>query len=151
MSPKPIMLPISRGILEHKDRMGPAIWEFLWFVDKVTEDVPDGAGKFHGVVLGGHPVSLAQIASDLKEHVDTAKRNVAALESAGYIVRRRLPENRCAYLVANSIKWIRRDRREGINAPAHEGINAPANGDARAKMHPAQGQECTHREGITCT
>jgi hypothetical protein len=142
-----IMLPISRGLLEHKERMGSAIWEFLWFVDKVTEDVPDGTGKSHGLVLGGHPVSLAQIAGDLKEHVDTAKRNVKALELGGYIVRRRLPENRCAYVVANSRKWLWRDRRQGINALTHRGENAPTDVDARAKMHPAQGQECTHREG----
>jgi hypothetical protein len=143
-----ILLPISRGILEHRDRMKTSIWEFLWFVDRVTEDVPDGAGKFRGLVLGGAPVSLAQIASDLKEHVDTAKRNVAALESNGYIVRQILPENRRAYSVVNSVKWFRRDQRKGINAPAREGINAPALGDASEKMHPAQGQECTRREGI---
>jgi len=142
-----IMLPISRGLLEHKGRMGSAIWEFLWFVDKVTEDVPDGAGKFQGLVLGGRPVSLAQIASDLQEHVDTAKRNVKALELAGYIMRRRLPENRCAYVVANSRKWRWRDRRQCINATTRKGENPPTDGGARAKMHPAQGQECTHRDG----
>ena len=156
MNPKTIMLAVSRGLLEHRDRMGPAIWELLWLVDKVTEDVPDGAGKFHGVVLGGQAVSLGQIAKDLNEHVDTTKRNVKRLESQGYIIRQRLPENRCAYLVTNSKKWYLRDRREGENAPARqgenaltrEGENAPAKPGAVAKMHPAQVQECTHREGI---
>lgn len=150
MSPSPIMLAVSRGLLDHKDRMGPAVWEFLWFVDKVTEDIPDGngAGKFNGLVLGGQAVSLGQIARDLKEHPDTAKRNVKELECKGYIVRRHLPENRCAYMVTNSKKWFWRDNRKGKNAPAREGENAPANGGVRAEMHPAQGQECTHREGI---
>jgi hypothetical protein len=132
MNSKTITLPIARGILEHKERMGLAIWEFLWFVDKVTVDVADGAGNFHGIVLGGRPVSLQQIANDLKEHHDTAKRNVRALEIRGYILRQRLPENRCAYVVTNSKKWFWKDHREGRNAPG-----------ARARMHPPRGHKCT--------
>lgn len=147
MNPRTIMLPVSRGLLDHKKRMGTAIWEFLWFVDKVTQDVPDGGGKFHGLVLGGRPVSLAHVASDLQEHVDTAKRNVKALELGGYLLRRRLPGNRCAYIVANSMKWLWRDQREGKNAPRREGGNALTDVDARVKLHLAQGQERTHPGG----
>ena len=142
---KPIMLPVSRGILEHKDRMGPAIWEFLWFIDKVTEDVPDGAGKFNGIVLGGHPVSLAQIAGDLKEAVITTRRNVAALESAGYIIRQRLPENRCGYMVTNSIKWIQRDRRAIKNDPTREIKNDLTVANVRSEMIAACDQKCADR------
>jgi len=148
MNPKPIMFAVSKGLLEHKDRMGPAVWEFLWFVDKVTEDIPDGngTGKFNGLVLGGAPVSLERIARDLKEHAGTAKRNVKTLESQGYIVRHRLPENRCAYVVANSKKWFWRDQRESENAPTRGSENAPTHPDAGAKTLPAQEQECTRRE-----
>src|ERR1035441_1988062 len=142
---KPILLPISRGILEHKDRMGSAIWELLWFVDKVTEDVPDGAGKFHGIVLGGHPVSLPKIAADLKNAIITTRRNVTALEKNGYIIRRRLPENRCSYVVVNSKKWFRRDQREIKNDPTREIKNDPTDADVGSKMIAACDHKCIDR------
>ena len=59
MTPEPILFLVSNGLLEHKDRMGAAIWEYLWLIDKVTKDEPDGNGKFNGVVLGGKPISAA--------------------------------------------------------------------------------------------
>jgi hypothetical protein len=106
MTPEPILFLVSNGLLEHKPRMGAAIWEYLWFIDRVTKDEPDGSGKFNGLVLGGQPVSALTIARDLREHVNTAATNIKALESAGYIIRRRRPDNRCSYVVTNSKKWF---------------------------------------------
>lgn len=106
MTPKPILFLVSKGLLEHKDRMGAAIWEYLWLIDKVTKDEPDGRGKFNGVVLGGKPLSAAMIASDLKEHINTARTNLRSLEVNGYIVRSRLPDNRFTCTVTNSKKWF---------------------------------------------
>src|ERR1017187_9737915 len=106
MTPKPILFVVSKGLLEHRDRMRAAIWEYLWLIDKVTKDEPDGRGKFNGVVLGGKPLSAAMIASDLKEHINTAKTNLRSLEVNGYIVRSRLPDSRFTCTVTNSKKWF---------------------------------------------
>jgi len=106
MNMEPILFVVSRGLLEHKPRMGAAVWEYLWFIDKVTKDEPDGNGKFNGLVLGGAPVSAATIANDLHEHLNTAKANIKLLEAEGYIVRQRRPNNRCSYVVTNSKKWL---------------------------------------------
>jgi hypothetical protein len=106
MTQEPILFLVSNGLLEHKDRMGAAIWEYLWLIDKVTKDEPDGQGKFNGVVLGGKPLTAATIACDLKEHLNTAKINLRALEVGGYIVRHRLPDNRFSCTVTNSKKWF---------------------------------------------
>jgi hypothetical protein len=101
---EPILFLVSRGLLEHKDRMGAAIWEYLWFVDRVTKDEPDGNGKFNGLVLGGTPFKAEVIAQDLHEHVKTVLQNVRKLEAQGYIIRKRHEGNLCSFIVTNSKK-----------------------------------------------
>jgi hypothetical protein len=148
MSGKTILFLVSNGLLEHKPRIGTAIWEFLWFIDKVTKDEPDGNGKFNGLVLGGQPVSAATIARDLREHVNTAKANIKALEAKGYITRRRLPDNRCSYAVTNSKKWLWTRRNSGgttgIESCASTGNAGTENcAGPVLKAVPAHTQTCT--------
>jgi hypothetical protein len=106
MTQEPILFLVSNGLLQHKDRMGAAIWEYLWLIDKVTKDEPDGHGKFNGVVLGGKPISAATIASDLKEHVNSARANLKTLSEDGYIVRTPARDSKYSYVVTNSKKWF---------------------------------------------
>lgn len=103
---EPVLFLVSRGLLEHKGRMGASIWEYLWFIDRVTKDEPDGHGKFNGLVLGGAHVTAAQIARDLHEHINTAKRNIQSLEAHGYIKRRKHSDNSWSVIVTNSEKWF---------------------------------------------
>jgi hypothetical protein len=105
--------PVSAGILEHKRRMGSAIWEFLWLLDHVTSDEPSGDGKFDGIVQFGNPISAAKISSELDESVDTAKVNLRRLESEGYVIRQWVLGAGHNYTVTNSKKWIwRRENRK---------------------------------------
>jgi hypothetical protein len=97
---------VSNGLLERKDRMRTAIWEYLWLIDKVTRDEPDGHGKFNGVVLGGKPISAATLAGDLKEHVNSARANLRTLTQDGYIVRTPARDSKYSYVVTNSKKWV---------------------------------------------
>ncbi len=106
MTPEPILFLVSNGLLEHKDRMGPALWTYLWFIDKVTKDEPDGKGKFDGLVLGGTPLKAEKIAHDLNDHVQTVLENVRKLEAEGYIIRKRHAGNLCSFVVTNSKKWF---------------------------------------------
>jgi hypothetical protein len=76
--------PVWNGLLEHCEQIGPALWEFLWCIDKVTKEV-DGVGW----VLRGQPVKLEEIAADLHRHRNTVGDNLARLEEHGYITRKR--------------------------------------------------------------
>jgi hypothetical protein len=79
-------IPIWNGIFEHAGRIGEALWEFLWCIDKVTKE-RDGVG----LVLGGAPVKLERIATDLSCGKETARRHFKKLEKEGYIRTRRTP------------------------------------------------------------
>ena len=131
MSARPIQFAISKGLLEHKPRMGAAIWEYLWFIDKVTKDEPDGNGKFNGLVLGGTPFKADVIAHDLHEHVQTAFHNIRKLEREGYVIRKRHAGNRCSFKVTNSKKWLRRRMIE--NAHSDTGRVSETTHSERAK------------------
>jgi len=113
--------PVSAGLLEHKPRIGAAIWEFLWLLEKTTSDEPDGQGKFLGIVLSGKPVSAATVARDLHESIDTAKANLRKLVQAGYITRRLVVCGGYSYVVGNSKKWLW--KRSNGHAAGNEGPN----------------------------
>lgn len=74
-------------IFDHRDRINAALWEFLWCLDRTTEE-RDGVG----LVLGGKPMKLSQIVAGIKgSNRETVRRNVEHLEKEGYIRRRRTP------------------------------------------------------------
>jgi len=59
----------ASGVLDkkHRQNIGAAIWEFLWCIDRQTGP--------HGLVLGGRPVTLAEIAGSFgvtRRHVSSA-------------------------------------------------------------------------------
>lgn len=79
-------ITISNGLLtpEHKSRMGSAVWEFMWCIDKVTRIDPKGRGW----VLGGKPIKLADVGMGSD---NTVSRNLAKLQEQGYIEITRTP------------------------------------------------------------
>lgn len=77
--------------MEHRKRLGLAIYEFIWCIDKVTKEIPESGGKQDGIVLGGAPVKVGQIAKDLGEDARVARRNLVSLAGEGYITRTRTP------------------------------------------------------------
>lgn len=79
-------LPVWNGILDHCERIGCAIWEFLWCIDKVTSE-SDGSG----IVLGGAPVKIGRIARDLGLGEHSVRRHLSDLTYGEYIRRRRTP------------------------------------------------------------
>lgn len=80
---------ISNGLLKdgHRKRMGAAVWEFMWLIDKVTKIDDKGMGK----VLGGKPIKLDEISDQLGVHRDTVSDNLSALEREGYITKKNAP------------------------------------------------------------
>jgi hypothetical protein len=106
-----IPIPVWNGILEHRDRIGRAIWEFFWCLDKITKEA-DGIGW----IFSGAPVKISTIATDLHEDEKTARLHLAMLEKRGYIQRTRTPYG-FIIRVAKSLKFgIWHGRVSGENA-----------------------------------
>ncbi len=147
----PRTFPISAGLLEHKKWMGAAVWEYLWLLDRVTSDEPDGKGEFSGIVAGGHPVSTETIAHDLRESFETAKANLRKLAEEGYVERKRAAGCGYSYLVTKSKKWIWK-RSNGIRTEnttvteTHEGQVENYLRSGR-KLPEAVGEETTRGSG----
>src|ERR1700690_4304304 len=68
-------IPVWNGILEHRKKIGPALWEFLWCLDKITVEDENDVGW----LLGKTPIKVERIARDLKENERTVRRNIESL------------------------------------------------------------------------
>jgi DNA-binding MarR family transcriptional regulator len=123
--PESFYFPVYSGLLtaQHRERIGPAIWEFLWFVSKVTKEIQE-EGETWGIVLGGRPVKLAEIADELGGSERTVKRNVARLKEEGYIETIRAPYGEI-YKVRKSKKFIskKRNAKNGTSTNEREDKN----------------------------
>lgn len=95
--------------MEHCGRIGPALWEFVWIIDKITEE-RDGIG----LVLGGAPVKIGHIAIDLNRGEHAVRRNLDRLEDRKYIERTRTPYG-FVIKVRNSYKFQIWSRKENVN------------------------------------
>ncbi|MCZ8520157.1 hypothetical protein [Paenibacillus caseinilyticus] len=78
-------MPVSRGLFDHKERLGPAVWEFLWCIDAVTTESVDEQGIRWGFVHNGAPVKHERIASELHSSSRTVQRNMDRLKHENYI------------------------------------------------------------------
>ncbi|UYL94147.1 putative transcriptional regulator [Geobacillus phage vB_GthS_PK5.2] len=116
--PESFYFPVYTGLLtpEHRERIGPAIWEFLWLISKVTKEVQE-EGETLGIVLGGRPVKLAEIADDLGSSERSVRRNITRLKEQGYIESVRAPYGEI-YRVRKSKKFAYHNR------PAKNGLSA---------------------------
>jgi DNA-binding MarR family transcriptional regulator len=90
--PDSFYFPTFSGLLtkEHRDNIGPALWEFLWCISSTTKEQEED-GETVGIVLGGKPVSYNEVAKELGGSKSTVKRNFERLEEYGYIRTKRTP------------------------------------------------------------
>jgi hypothetical protein len=108
-------IPVWNGILDHREKIGPALWEFLWCLDKITVEDEHGIGW----CLGKTPIDTKRIAAELREHPDTAYQNMERLAVEGYVVRKRTPRG---YIVGvlNSRKFgVFRSKSDSGKTPNH--------------------------------
>jgi biotin operon repressor len=103
--PDSFYFPTFSGLLtkEHRDKIGPALWEFLWCISATTKEI-EQEGSLLGVVLGGKPVSYNDVAKELGGSKSTVKRNFEKLEEQGYISMKRTPYGHIIH-VLNSKKF----------------------------------------------
>jgi len=145
------MFPLSPGLVDakHRQNMGLAIWEFLWFLEHVTKDEPDGKGAFDGIVDWGNPISAAKVAQELASSARNAQRNIQKLVSAGYLVRKRELANGSSYTVVNSKVWFwKREHLAGIPAMSQsEGATEYVAG-VRQNLVPDATKSGIRRDGI---
>ena len=80
-------ITINNGLLEgdHRKRMGSAVWEFMWLLDKITSVNEDGIG----LVLGGRPIKLREFATGIAE--PNISLNLTRLEKENYITIKHAP------------------------------------------------------------
>jgi hypothetical protein len=79
--------PVWSGIFEHYDRIGEAIWEFLWCLNRITRE-ENGVG----LVLGGAPIKLERIVNEMKgSRKETVRLRLKKLVAESYIRVRRTP------------------------------------------------------------
>ena len=131
-------IPIWSGLFDHREKVGPAFWEFLWCVDRTTFE-RDGLGY----VLGGKVLTSAEIAADIfgvevaAKHSKTVERHLQRLARHKLIERRRCG-NGCRIWVVNSKKWGvwggKRDRTKSSLRRNPKGANSShLNGRDRTK------------------
>lgn len=86
---KGFFIEVTNNLLDpkHQKAIGPAVWEFMWCLDKITLIGEDGIGW----VWGRKPVLVEDIRSEIGCNEKTVRRNMARLEAAGYIIRVRTP------------------------------------------------------------
>jgi hypothetical protein len=125
-------IPIWNGIFEHYDRIGDAIWEFLWCIDKVTVE-RDG----FGIVLGGAPVKLEKVVAELKgSRKETVRKHFKKLVAEKYLVMRRTPYGQVIG-VLNSKKFDIWKRKEKPTSPVSpDNTPNPEKREKRASLPP---------------
>jgi DNA-binding transcriptional ArsR family regulator len=116
--PDSFFFPVYSGLIspEHRESIGPALWEFLWLISKTTKEIVE-EDETWGIVLGGKPIKICEISNDLGGSERTAKRNIARLKEFGYIETKRAPYGEI-YRVRNSKKFNKkRSAKNGTSEP----------------------------------
>ncbi|MCL1696558.1 hypothetical protein [Lysinibacillus sp. BPa_S21] len=99
--------PVFTGLLEpeHVEKIGSALWEFLWLISKVTKEVVENDETI-GIVLGGRPVKNIEMSESLGYSLAKVERNISTLKKHGYITTKRTPYGNI-FKVKNSKKFYK--------------------------------------------
>lgn len=105
--PDSFYFPVFTGLLteEHVEKIGPALWEFLWLIAKTTKETTEN-GETIGIVLGGRPIKNVEIAESLGTSLRSTERNISRLKKYGYIDTKRTPYGNI-FKVKNSKKFYK--------------------------------------------
>jgi DNA-binding Lrp family transcriptional regulator len=113
--PEAFYFPVHNGLLspQHKENIGNALWEFLWMIAKTTKEVKDEEGETWGIVLGGRPIKLSEIADDIGSSERTVQRNIGRLKEYGYIHTVKAPYGDI-FKVKNSKKFYKKRHAKSV-------------------------------------
>lgn len=87
------------GLLDpkHRKKIGSAIWEFLWCINKITKEIKN-SDETWGLVLGSKPIKAKEIRADLGTHSQSIKENLRKLEASGYLKTIRTSHGQIIYV-----------------------------------------------------
>jgi len=82
-------IEITNNLLEakHRKRMGTAVWEFMWCLDKITKVDTEGLGW----IYGGRPINLREIKEEIGITEPKISKNLNKLMREGYLILLRTP------------------------------------------------------------
>lgn len=80
---KGYFIGVKNDLLEpkHRKKIGSAVWEFMWLIDKTTSISEEGIGT----VLGGRPIKLDELCKELGVSRSAISENLNKLEKEKYI------------------------------------------------------------------
>ena len=115
--------PTHVGLLnpQHFEKIGPALWEFLWLVAKTTKEITVN-GETIGIVLGGRPIKNAEIAESLGTSLRSTERNISRLKKYEYINTKRTPYGNI-FEVRNSKKFYKNRTAKNVGTKIGEPPN----------------------------
>jgi hypothetical protein len=138
-------IPVWNGILDHRAKIGNALWEFLWCLDRITEE-KDGIG----LVLGGKPVRVEEIMADVPgSDRETVRQHMIALAAHKYIRRVRTPYGyRIEVLNSNKQSvWRKREEQKPQNLVSPPQTETQKDGiSAQEKPQITVGETVNHGE-----
>jgi hypothetical protein len=94
-------IPVWNGLLEkkHFEKIGPALWLYLWLLDRITKEV-NGIG----IILGGMPIKASAIAETYGMNERTTRAHIDRLKNGGYITVKHAPYG-LIITILNSLKF----------------------------------------------
>jgi len=99
-------IPISSGIFAHCQKIGIAIWVFIWMIDRTTKEVSTEDGCAEGLVYGGRALRANEIGRELEMPARTIQAHLDRLVNYGYLRRiGRTQGVASGYAVQRSKKW----------------------------------------------
>lgn len=86
---KGFFIEITNNLLDpkHRKKMGTAVWEFMWCLDKITKIDDEQIGW----VYGGRPIKLKEISHDIGISEPKVSKNLNKLQREGYLTLLRTP------------------------------------------------------------
>jgi hypothetical protein len=118
-------IPVSNDIFAEYRRLGDAIWLYLFYIDRTTEEREDTDGTFVGRVFGGVPRPDADAARALGVCDRTIRNWRERLECEGFI-RTKQTGHGSIVEVVNSKKWAwKRKQAARKESSGQSGKNVP--------------------------
>jgi predicted transcriptional regulator len=113
--PESYPFPTYSGLLEpeHYNKIGSAIWLFLWCVSSTTKEV-ERDGINWGIVLGNKPMKIPELSEIFGVNEKTVRRWLKALEQHEYIKITRAP-----YGLILSVKNSKKDIKKRMDKNVH--------------------------------
>ena len=120
------VIPVSKGILtpEHYQRIGKAIWVFIWFIDRTTKETITDGDRW-GLVLGGKPIIAEMISEDLGISQQMILRYIRQLKKHGYIKTKKAPYGLIVSVAKSKKFWNRQPiivKAEEMEQEINEGL-----------------------------